>query len=125
MDLFKELLPGILVKKNYILTSDNEKEYVPFVVNRAASQHVDAILYSNALNALPHLDKKLQYDYLYYSITAKKRPYQKWFKNTESEDINAVKVYYTYSTEKAKNCLKILTNDQLLYIKDVTNISCT
>lgn len=121
MDLFKELLPGILQKKDYILTEDNEKEYKPYVVNMALSQHSDVVLYVNEMNLFPHLDNKLQYDFYYHSLRAKKRPYQKWFKSTESKELLNVKEYFSCSSEKAKEALRILTKEQLETIAKVVD----
>jgi hypothetical protein len=65
MDLFKELLPSILQTKKSILTSENEKEYEPYIVNRALSQHNDLILYANEMNQYSNLENKLQYDFYF------------------------------------------------------------
>lgn len=119
MDLFKDIIPSILQTKQYILTPENEKEYEPYITNRALSQHNDIILYVNEMNLYPHLDKKLQYDFFINTILAKKRPYQKWYKTTESSDITAIKEYFGFSSEKAKDVLRILSSDQIHKIKEV------
>ena len=119
LDLFKEVLPCLLQTKQSIITSENEKEYKPYVVNRAISQHNDTILYVNEMNKYPNLDNKLQYDFYLNTLKAKKRPFQKWYKVSESTDIESVKEYFGYSSEKAKEALRILTPDQLQIIKEV------
>ena len=121
MDLFKDLLPGILQKKNYILNEDNEKEYKPYIVNMALSQHTDCVLYVNEMNQYPSLDNKMQYDFYYYALRAQKRPYQKWFKSTESKDLLNVKEYFGFSSEKAKEALRILTTEQLGHIAKIVD----
>ena len=121
MDLFKDLLPGILQKKDYILTDDNEKEYKSYVVNLAISQHSDCIFYVNEMNMYPHLDNKLQYDFYYHSLRASKRPYQKWFKSSDSKDLLNVKEYFDCSAGKAKEAIRILTRDQLDHIANVVD----
>ena len=121
MDLFKDLIPGIIQKKNYILNDDNEKEYKPYIVNLALSQHHDCILYVNEMNQYPTLDNKMQYDFYYHTFRAKKRPYQKWFKSSASEDLLNVKEYFSFSSEKAKEALRILTSDQLQYISKIVD----
>lgn len=120
-DLFKDWIPSILQTKKYIMTPENEKEYVPYVVNRAISQNNDCILFVNEMNILYNLDKKLQYDYFINILKAKKRKYQKWHKAIESTDIDAIKEYYDYSSEKAKGVLRILSAKQLNYIKEIIN----
>ena len=119
LDLFKEVLPSLLQTKKLILTPENEKEYKPYIVNRGLSQHNDCILYVNEMNRYPNLDNKLQYDFFINTLTAKKRPFQKWYKASESTDIQSVKEYFGYSSEKAKEALRILTPDQLKTIKEV------
>jgi hypothetical protein len=121
VDLFGELLPSLLQTKNYLIDDDNEKEYTPYVVNRSLSNHVDCLLYANEMNNYPHLDKKMQYDYYYHSLPAKKRPYQKWLKYTEASDITLVKEFYGFSLDKAKEAIRILTKEQILEIKELSN----
>lgn len=123
IDLFKELLPSVLQTKKDILTDENEKDYNAYVVNMALSQHLDCILYVNEMNLNPHLDNKLQYQFYLNILNAKKRPYQKWYKPTESEDLKSVKEFFGYSNTKAKETLRILTSDQLHYIKQIVDKS--
>ena len=119
MDLFKEVLPSLLQNKKSIINSDNEKEYEPYIVNRALSQHNDILLYVNEMNRYSGLDKKMQYDFYINTLVAKKRPFQKWYKASESKDIQAIKEYFGYSSEKAKDALRILTPEQINNIKEV------
>jgi hypothetical protein len=123
LDLFKEVLPSLLQSKTYVLTLENEKEYKPYIVNRALSQYNDIILYVNEMNRYPNLDNKLQYDFYINTLKSKKRPFQKWYKKSESGDIENVKEYFSYSSEKAKDALRILTPDQLQHIKEVIDKS--
>ena len=119
MDLFKEVLPSLLQNKKSIITTENEKKYEPYIVNRALSQHADCIFYVNEMNRLYDLDKKMQYDFYLNTLIAKKRPFQKWYKASESIDIKAIMEYFGYSSGKAQEALKILTEEQIVKIKDV------
>ena len=103
-------------KKNIMETDEDEKSYIPYIVNRSLSMHVDTILYANEMNRQGFLDKKLQYDYLRTAIKAKKR-YAKWLKKAKNEDVQAISSYYKYSNEKAKSVLGILTKEQIMEIK--------
>lgn len=116
-DLFKDTIPSILQTKKSVITEENEGDYVPFVVNKALSFHRDCVLYANEMNKLPNTDKLLQYHYLLNSIRGYKRPFQKWHKKETIENLDAVKEYYNYSNEKAKDALSVLTDDQLNEIK--------
>lgn len=118
MDLFKECIPSLLQGNDYLLTSEvEEKEYSAYMVNRALSQHIDCLFYANEMNRYHFLDKKLQYDYLFYSIRKYKRKYQKWMKSNETVDIQLIKEYYSYSTPKAKQILPLLSKENLEEIK--------
>lgn len=114
-DLFKDIVPSILHTKKDCL--DNEKDYVPFVVNKAVSFHYDCVMYANQMNMLPNIDPILQYHYYLNSIRPYKRPFQKWHKRQELEDLEVVKEYYSYSNEKAKEALKVLSGDHIMEIK--------
>jgi hypothetical protein len=120
-DLFKEVIPSILQTKIPVITVDNERDYVPFVVNRALSFHYDCIMQANAMNLSSNIDKKLQYDYHINSIRSYKRPFKKWHKKDTIQNIEAIKEYFKYSNEKAKDVLNILSDEQLSIIKDKLN----
>jgi len=116
-DLFKDTIPSILQTKKTVITEENEGDYVPFVVNKALSFHRDCVLLANEMNKLPNTDKILQYQYLLNTIRGYKRPFQKWQKRDTVENLDAVKEYYNYSNEKAKDALLVLSDDQIIDIK--------
>ena len=117
MDLFKDVIPSILQTKNEVISDENEKDYVPFVVNKALSFHRDCALFANEMNKLPNTDKLLQYQYLLNTIRGYRRQYQKWHKRETIENLDAVKEYFNYSNDKAKEALLVLSDDQLKEIK--------
>jgi hypothetical protein len=96
---------------------ETEKEYPPFVINRCLSYFPDTLFIVNQMNEVPFLDKKMQYDFLLNSIRPRRR-YSPWQKPEKIEDLNVVKTYFGYSNDKAKEALKILTGEQVQYIKD-------
>lgn len=112
-DLFKEIIPDILQKKTGVITEENEKDYVPFVVNRALSFHRDCVFYANQMNMYPSTPGILQFQYLLNTVRAWKRPFQPWQKLPSDEDLETVMEYYGYSAEKAKDALKLLSNEQI------------
>jgi len=114
-DLFKDIIPSILqTKKNVV---ENEKDYVPFVVNKALSFHYDCVLIANEMNKVPNTDALLQYHYLLNKVRGYRRPFQKWQKLSKDDDLSAVKEYFNYSNEKAKEALTVLTQDEIVEIK--------
>jgi hypothetical protein len=120
-DLFKEIVPSILQTKKNVFDGDY-KDYKAFMVNRALSYHMDCVLYANEMNLRPGLDSDMQYRYLLNTIRSVKRKFQPWQKTEVLKDLECVKLYFGYSNEKAKDALRILTEDQIAEIRAKTNI---
>ena len=120
-DLFKDIIPSIHVKKKIVITAENEREYVPFIVNRSISFHLDMVMAANQMNMMPNTDALLQYHYLLNTVRAYKRPFQKWQKRETVENLDAIKEYYNYSNDKAKEALSILSDAQIEEIKKNLN----
>ena len=95
---------------------ENEKDYNAFMVNRGLSYFPDTVIYANEMNKFHHLDNRLQYSFL-INIIRKRNRFSKWNKSIESENINAIKRYYGYSNEKARDVLPLLSNENLNIIK--------
>jgi len=68
------------------------------------------------MNQYHFLPKKMQYDFFINILKTKKR-FSPWLRKDEIKDLDCVKRYYGYSNEKAKQALRILTNEQLNFIK--------
>lgn len=115
-DLFKEIIPSILQTKKDVL--ETEKDYVPFLVNRSLSYHMDCILYANQMNMNHSLPQKLQYQYLLNTVRPMKRKFEKWQKASVVKDLECVKEYFGYSDEKAKEALRILSDEDITLIKE-------
>ena len=107
-------------KEDVMLTPEDERKYSPFIVNRGFSFFMDTIFQVNELNRNYHLEARLQFDYLLNSVRKKKR-YSKWLKPEKLQDLDVVKEYYGFGNEKAKDALRILSEDQLAFIKDKLN----
>jgi len=115
-----DYITAVTQSKKDLLSEDpnGDKNYkkVAFMVNRGLSQHLETILHANEMNINHHLDGSLQFQYLINSIR-KKKLWGKWAKADDNQDIELVKEYYGYSDEKARDVLKLLTNDQLIELK--------
>ena len=96
-------------------------DYAPFIVNRSLSYHLDCIPYVQEMNLWPALDKDMQYQYLLNSIRPMKRNFAPWQKSKKEENIECVKTYFGYSNQKAKEALRILTDEQIAEIKRKTD----
>jgi hypothetical protein len=96
--------------------SENIKEYNPYIINRCSSGHIDCILFANEMNMNHHLDKDMQYSFYLNSLRKKKR-FSPWIRKDKIKDLECIKQYYGYSNEKASQALKILTKEQINFIK--------
>jgi hypothetical protein len=81
---------------------------------------MDCVLYVNEMNINNSLDVDMQYQYLLNTIRPMKRKFQAWQKSEVDKDIECVKSYFGYSNEKAKEALRILTDEQVAEIKAKT-----
>jgi hypothetical protein len=97
-----------------------EKNYPAYVINKCLSHHMDTIMFANEMNQYPNLDKKLQYDFFINTVRSRKR-FSPWGKKEKVDNLELVKRYYGYSTEKAVQALEILTPTQLDVIKTKLN----
>jgi len=99
---------------------ENEKDYNAFMINRGLSYFPDTVIYANEMNKFHHLDSRLQYSFL-INIIRKRNRFSKWNKSIESENISAIKKYYGYSNEKARDVLPLLSNENLKTIRGRIN----
>ena len=118
MPELKDWLNTINQTKINLIDEDSslEKDYVPYIINRCLSGHIDCILFANEMNKNHFLPKKMQYDFFINSLRKKKR-FSPWIRKNKIEDLEIVKQYYGYSNEKASQALKILNKSQLDFIK--------
>lgn len=113
-----DYLNSINTTKQDIMEDDMaEKAYNSFMVNRGLSYFNDTVLMANEMNLNPHLDKKLQYHF-FINIVRKRKRFSKWVKPETESDIEAVKEYYGYSNEKARQALTLLSPEQIKIIKE-------
>ncbi len=114
----KDWLNSINQTKKNLIDEDPsiEKEYPTYIINRCYSGHLDAIMFANEMNIHHSLPKKMQYDFLLNTLRPKKR-FSPWLRKDTIKDLDYVKRYYGYSNEKAKQALRILTKEQLAFIK--------
>lgn len=108
-------------KKNLIVDELTEKEYQPFLINRTLSYHKDCIMYANEMNRRHLTDKKLQYDFFLNTIRSQKRPFAKWVKPEKSDDLECIKQVFGLSDQKAREALRLLSNEQIQQLKEQTD----
>ena len=118
----KDYLNSINTTKENLMDSDVEAEskYPPYIINRCYSGFIDTILLANEMNLNSHIDKKLQYDF-YINIIRPKKRFSPWLRKEKLDSLECIKEYYGYSDEKAKVALRILTDEQIEFIKTRLN----
>ena len=98
------------------------ESYPPYIVNRCLSGHLDCVMFANEMNIWNQLDKDMQYSFYLNSLRKKKR-FSPWISRKDKvTDLQCVKEYYGYSNEKASQDLKILTKEQINFIKQRLDI---
>jgi hypothetical protein len=114
----KDWLNSINFTKENLIEEDSTlvKEYPPFIINKCLSGHLDCVLFANEMNKYHFLDKDMQYNF-YLNILRKRKRFSPWIRKDKVSDLEFVKQYYGYSNEKASQVLKILSNEQINYIK--------
>ena len=119
----KDWLNSVNFTKENLIEEDPSviKDYPPYIVNRCLSGHLDTVMFANEMNKFPNLDKDLQYHFFLNTLRKKKR-FSPWLRKDKVTDLQSVKQYYGYSNEKASQALKILSKQQLEFIKQRLDI---
>ena len=118
MTELKDWLNSINFTKENIIEEDPDaiKDYAPYIINRCLSGHLDCIMFANEMNKYSFLDKDMQYSF-YLNTLRKKKRFSPWLRKDKVTDLEIIKQYYGYSNEKASQALKILTPEQIKFIK--------
>ena len=126
MTELKDWLNSINQTKKNLIDEDPsiEKNYPPYIINRCLSGHLDAVMFANEMNMYSFLPKKMQYDF-FINILRTKRRFSPWIRKDLVDNLDCVKRYYGYSNEKARQALKILSKEQLDFIKSKFEIGGT
>tara|TARA_Y100001937_G_scaffold110112_1_gene155392 strand:+ start:134 stop:511 length:378 start_codon:yes stop_codon:yes gene_type:complete len=112
----KDWLNSINQNKRNLYDEDPTAKYPAYIINRCMSGHLDTVMFANEMNLSPQLDSDMQYSFYLNSVRKRKR-FSPWLRKDEVKDLDSVKRYYGYSNEKAKQALRILSKEQLNFIK--------
>jgi hypothetical protein len=99
-------------KEDLIVDDWSEKQYNAFIVNKALSYGKDTVRLANEMNSRPHIDGKLQYDFL-RSMVRKSKRYNKWLKPEQIEKLDIIKATYGYNDIKAQEAMRLLSDEQI------------
>lgn len=118
MTELKDWLNSINLNKRNLMEEDTslKKEYPTFIINKCMSGHLDTVLFANEMNKYHFLDKDMQYEF-FLNIIRKRKRFSPWIRKDKIDDLECVKKYYGYSNEKARQALKILSKEQLEFIR--------
>ncbi len=119
----KDWLNSINFNKEDLTEEDENiiKSYPPFIINKCLSGHLDSVLFANEMNKYHFLDKDMQYKF-YLNILRKRKRFSPWIRKDKDSDLDIVKSYYGYSNEKARQVMKILSTEQINYMKQRLDI---
>ena len=113
-----QFVRAINSNKNLIRDDLDEKSYLPYMINHSFSYFSDTVLLANEMNLNHHLDNKLQNDFFINTIRKNPKRFSKWNKVKHDGDFEAVKEYYGYSNEKARQAMTLLSPEQITNIKN-------
>lgn len=117
-----DIMDAINTHNTELVTADNEAQCKKeaFFLFRGLSMGPDTVIYANEMNSRPHLDFKLQFDFLINTIRPRKR-YNKWVKAEKDEVLDVIQEYYGYSIVKARQVLKLHTPAQIELMRTKLN----
>lgn len=112
-------------KKDYDLILESEKEYSPFMTNRALSFHPDCIFFANEINRYSgELTNKMQFDFYYHGLRKMNRWSKEKWKDENLQKLMKSSVFElireTYpemSTEKILNVIDLFGETELKQMK--------
>ena len=112
-----DFVNDISFDKAYIY-QDSPKSFKPFLINKALSAFPDCLHSVAFLNTNHGLNEKMQHDYLFYSLSKRKR-FKKdgWLKKTDSEKaemqiLEDVALAVGYNIQRTKQFWSMLSADQ-------------
>ncbi len=95
----------------------NEKEYNPFIINKALSFNLDCLFHVCELNKYQAIPKKAQYQYFMGALDKKRRNGRWVKKDVLPGDLELIKEAYGYSDADAMIALELLSDKQLIELK--------
>ena len=123
-----DFVSSISFTKNNMMSSENysediEKDYIPFIVNKALSYHSDTVLFANQMNQWSKvLTNRMQYEFYLYAPIRRKKRFAKWVKPEQNETVELIMSAYKYNRVQAEQVLKIFTPAQIEILKNKMKI---
>lgn len=103
--------------KNYLLTEHTERLYEPWIVNKSFMSHPDTLLFAEQANRMHHLDKRMQHDFMFYSVEARGKRFKPWLKKTEAEKkelklLQDISKVVGLNLQRTKQFWKVMSQEQ-------------
>lgn len=114
-----DIIKSIQEKTEFPLEEWNEKEYIPFVINKSMSFIKEYIPYVDAMNMYPDLPAKMQCLFYYHAIPRGKK-YSKWLKDETVRDSSLIEMIakeYGINIRLAEQYLKLLDDEKIEIIR--------
>jgi hypothetical protein len=99
---------------------DNAKAYTAYVVNHGLSFFPDTVLLANEMNMYPDIPAVSQY-YYYMGSIRKGNRFSQWHKAKKNEDLDLVQKVYQVRRDIAKQYLKLISEDGLSKLRELTD----
>jgi len=102
---------------------DLDSDYSKWRINNILSTHWDSVKYANEMNINYDITDQMHYDYLFGALrkgsryTKPESKEEKKEREREQALISLVSAYYKYNRLRAKEAIKILSAEQIEYIK--------
>jgi len=97
-----------------------DKEYVPFIINRGLSQFPDTVMLANEVNFRHTMPKKWQFDFYKYAITPKKKRFAKWAKPEDDILIEQISEAFNVNRRRAMGIRSLMNEDAVKLFKEKT-----
>jgi hypothetical protein len=85
--------------------------YSNFMTNRFFSYFRETVLIANLGNTFSEMDRDIHFTF-YNSIITKGKRFSKWYKSEDNKEIATIAEYYDISLIKAKQVIKLLSEEQ-------------
>lgn len=103
--------------KDAEIPEDMEKEYNPYITNKAFSFYVDTILHANEMNAKHWVFKDAQFRYYLGGLRPRFRKTE-WFKAKKDSDLDNIQQVFQCNRTVAKQYMKVLSKENLQIINN-------
>lgn len=116
-----DFVKSVCETKEYIYSDDTEKDYQPFIINKALSFNIQDLFLASEINKYSSIPKKSQYDFYLNSLDKGRRSGRWVKKDSFPEDLAFIKEVFNYNNDQSIAALNIIGEDELLELKKLYN----